>query len=241
MSALIDSIQTVAGQSDAYSADLTTLGFNPMRDYLKIAVDEGYRSMFHQKDVDNTRAYVRRPKGIVDASGHTSIDLEAVRRVLDVARRNRIALTLVIYPIHAHLLEIIRITDHWTAFEQWKRAVVHVVADEARASGGAPFPLLDFSGFLPYATETIPPRGDRKTAMRWYWEAGHFKRELGDLVLGRVLETPNEVRGFGSFLDASTVEEHLASLRAAEVDYRTHHADEVEELERLAVELKPRK
>ena len=241
LGALFDSAQTLASQRNAYAADLTPLGFNPMRDYVKIAADEGYWGTFRQKDLDNTRAYLRRPTAIFDASGRTSPDLTDLRRALDVCRRHHVALTLVIYPIHAHLLEIIRLTDHWTAFEAWKRAVVAIVAEEARASGGAPFPLWDFSGFHRYATEPVPKPGDRRTAMQWYWEAGHFKRELGDKVLDRALGAAGADHEFGVLLDPSNVEQQIATTRDQERAYRAGVPDEVAALEKLAIELRPRR
>ena len=43
--------------------------------------------------------------------------------------------------------------------------------------------LWDFSGFSPYADEAVPLPGDTHSEMRWYWEAGHFKKSLGDRLL----------------------------------------------------------
>jgi len=240
LSALFDSAQTLASQRDPYAPDLASNGFNPLREYVKVAKEEGYGNLFRQTDLDNTRAYARRPRSIVDASGTTSADLIALRRILAICRRNGIALTLVIYPIHAHLLEIIRATDHWPAFEDWKRALVRAVADEARDAGGTSVPVVDFSGFHRYATEPVPARGDLRSTMRWYWEPGHFKRELGDLMIDRILATPDAPQDFGVALDASNVERQLADLRVAEAAYRDRHAGEVAELERMAVELRPR-
>lgn len=241
LGALTDSVQTLSKRSDPNVADLTPLGFNPMGDYVRITADEGYWRTFRQKDIDNTRAYLRRPKDIFDASGRWSADLGDLRRVLDLCRRHGIVLKLVIYPIHAHLLEIIRITDHGPAFDTWKRALVGIVADEAREAQGPSFAFWDFSGFHRYATERIPAEGDLRTKMQWYWEAGHFKRELGDRVLDRVLEVPSADQDFGIRLDASNVESQIAAMHSAERDYRQTVPAEIEALERIAAGLRPRR
>lgn len=46
--------------------------------------------------------------------------------------------------------------------------------------------LIDFSVLHPYTREPIPPRGDTRTVMRFYWESGHFKPALGEAVIARL-------------------------------------------------------
>jgi hypothetical protein len=36
----------------------------------------------------------------------------------------------------------------------------------------------------------VPAGGDLKTSMRWYIESSHYSRELGSLILDRVLNRP---------------------------------------------------
>ena len=76
----------------------------------------------------------------------------------------------------------------------------------ARGDGGSPSWLTggtvevwDFSGLSTETLEPIPDRLDRRTRMKYYWEAGHFKKELGDQIIGRVLGEP---LNFGVKLDA---------------------------------------
>lgn len=61
-----------------------------------------------------------------------------------------------------------------------------------------------------------PRRAICSQNMCWYWEAGHFKKELGDLVSDKVLGhcdsqrmVPNE---FGTLFTAANVEAHLAQI-----------------------------
>ena len=238
MGAFLDSLQTLASQNNTFASDLTPLGFNPLRDYIKISADKGYWNVFRQKDVANLQAYLRRPKSIYDAGGRSSYALEDLRRVIQLCQQNGVALYLVVYPYHAHLMEIIRITGHWPVFEDWKRALVHAV-DQASTPGQS-VPLWDFSGFNRYANEDLPPRGDRHTVMQWYWEAGHFKSALGGLMLDRVLGHGTPDPTFGVRLQSENLEAHIAVLQAQERDYRLTHAADVQALEALASESKER-
>jgi len=234
LGALIDSLETLRAQDDVHARNLTPLGFNPMRDYQRIAKNEGYWALFRQRDIENLRAYLRRPKSLHDATGPSSAALDDFREVLDLCRRNNIALKLVIYPYHARLLEILRIAGHLPVFEAWQRELVHILREEARRSSGAPFPLWDFSGFHEYSMEAVPPKGDRSSAMRWYWEAGHFKRELGDRILDVVLSGTGAGKGFGVRLDVGNIEAEEVALHEGYAAYRRHFPADADELEHLA-------
>lgn len=238
MGALLDSVQTLASQRNAYASDLTPLGFNPMQDYVKISADEGYWNVFRQKDVANLQAYLRRPKSILDAGGRSSYALEDLRRVIQLCQQNGIELHLVVYPYHAHLLQIMRLSGHWPVFEDWKRALVRTV--EQASAPGQRVPLWDFSGFNRYANEDIPVRGDRKSQMQWYWEAGHFKSALGGLMLDRVLGRGAPDPAWGVQLQSANLEAHITTLQAQERDYRLSHAADVQSLEALASQAKER-
>lgn len=238
LSAFLDSLETLRSQGDPHSADLTPLGFNPMRDYLAIAAAEGYRSLFRQRDLQNMRDYLRRPRDIYDADGRSSPALDDLRQVLKLCRENGIDLRLVIYPYHAHLPEIIRLTGHGPAFEDWKRAVVHIVDEEARARGGQSVPIWDFSAIEALTSEPVPAPGDRRSRMRWYWEAGHYKRELGDLMLNRIFAVANpEHPEFGVRLTQTNLESVIAATREQAAAYRSEHAADVAQLADMAAHL----
>lgn len=237
MAALQDSLQTLIDQQNPFAQDLTVQGFNPMRDYIKITADEGYWAVFRAKDREGIKAYLSRPKTIVDVEGQSPAvaDLKAVIRL---CKDHDIALHLVMYPYHAHMLETLRITGHWASFEAWKRMIVGVVDAAVEQHQGLEIALWDFSGFNPLTTEDIPQRQDKKGGMRWYWEAGHFKSELGNLVLDRVFGRGNEFPEFGVLISSSNIDQHIRLIQSQAIEYRRQHIDELNELERLAVEFK---
>lgn len=230
LTALFDSVHTLANQTNPYAVDLTPLGFNPMHDYIKISSDEGYWNVFRQKDHANVKALLRRPKDIFDASGHSSQEFEDLKEVMRLCRQHGVKLQLFTYPYHAHLLEIFRITGHWAAFDEWKRSVVKLLADEASAANRSAFEFWDFSGFNSLTSEIIPAKGDRTSRMRYYWEAGHFKKELGDLMLSRMLSQSELPAEFGKLLTHSNVEEQISLIKAQGSEYRKTHSQEIDEL-----------
>lgn len=235
-----DAIATVYLQRDRHAADLTAAGFNPMRDYASHAANEGYQALFRQRAVENIKAYLRRPKDLFHVDGSASAALNDLRQVMRLCRREGIDLHLAIYPYHAQLLEIFRQTGHWPAFESWKRALVYVVEEEAVATRKPPYPLWDFSAVNAWTGETIPAQGDRHTEMRWYWEAGHFKRELGDHMLRRMLDPEQAaVTGFGERLGSDNLRANLARSRAEIAAYRASHPRMTEELAALDKQMTP--
>lgn len=238
LNTLLDSTITLRQQRNPYAENLTYLGFNPMRDYLRITADEGYWSIFLQRDLENIKAYSKRPRDIFDASGASSPALDNLRHVIRLCRKHRIDLRLVLYPYHAHLMETLYLTGHWKTFEKWKRTVAHLVHDEALAAGMPPIPLWDFSRFNTYSQSAVPDKNDRSTANPWYWEAGHFKRELGNRVLEQVLHGEPVRSDIGLRLDTADLEAELASQRELAAAYRAEHKTELGHLATLASELR---
>lgn len=80
--------------------------------------------------------------------------------------------------------------------------------------------------------------------MQWYWEAGHYKREVGELVLARMLADTRSgghaPSGFGIKLNRQNLEPHLAATRAGQQAYQRARQDEIAELENLAQSVRSR-
>ena len=211
LDALLDSIQTIAARDDPFTANLTSRGFNPMKDYIRIARKEGYRAIFLQRDRENVKAYLKRPHTLYLENSTTSPPLEDMKRIVALCKKNNIQLKLVIYPYHARLLEIINATGHWDAFDQWKLALARI----AQESEPRLITLWDFSGYNAYTMEPVPNERDEQT--QWYWEAGHFKKELGSVVLGKVFSMRHSAEdagaAIGSVVTLETLPRHLEDIR----------------------------
>ena len=113
--------------------------------------------------------------------------------------------------------------------EAWKRELVKILAHDAEVHPeSTPIPLWDFSGYNLYTTERVPAQNDLTSEMRWYRDPGHFKKELGDLLLARVLGSEDQKAApstFGVLLNAANIERGLAHTGAERDRYREEHPD----------------
>ena len=214
-----DSLATLALQRARYPAILTERGFNPLLHYEPEVARSGHQAMFRQRAVENARVWARKPRLIRPPGDAPSEDRVALRAVLDLARASGSEVHLVIYPYHAQVRLMMQRMALDGLFSDWKRDIVQMAGEaqgaasvSGSASRSAPVSLWDFSGVSPITTEAIPAAGDRQTRLQHYWEAGHFKKALGDRMLAQMLgQTP----GFGVKLDATMLDDWLARDQAA--------------------------
>ncbi len=182
-----------------------------------------------------TRNTLRRFAEARDAEGIFHANLEHFRSLVREAHAHRIDLRLLIPPSHAWHWQALWQSGLWACFEDMKRALVRLNEEEARRAGRPAFVLLDFSGSLGPALEELPTERDHK--MSGFWEPVHFKTELGDRVLAEVMaQAPAAAvpEAFATRLDASSLEGHLAQLRAHQKDFETRHANVAEHIRELA-------
>jgi len=148
---------------------------------------------------------------------------DTFRRMLDFARASGIDLRIFINPVHARLLLAIRDGGLWPQYEEWKKGIVGALAAEAAASGKPQFQLWDFSGFNNVTTESVPPAGDTTTIMKGFWEPSHYKKEIGDLMIDRMLDYADPARSvppdFGVPLTPATIDAWIAETRVQMHDY----------------------
>ena len=171
-----------------------------------------------------------------NANGKSTEDY--YRKMFALAHQKNIDLRVFISPTHARHMEVIYVLGLWPLQDEWLRIMVKVNEEEAARAGKAPFPLWDFSGFNSLTTEEVPPLGDSETRMKWYWESSHYKKELGDLVLDRVLDysSPNRKvpADFGVLLDSKMLEAHLNQVRIDRDVWRKSHPEDVKEIAEMA-------
>jgi len=225
---------TVLNQNQDWASDRTDTGFNPMVD-AEYYFDRGYHHVFFRKAQGYYRNSQRRGMNFAPSDEWPEGAMRYFRDIVAFCRREGIALRLYIHPYHAHVLEIMRMTGIWSQFEDWKRQVVAIVAEDAdRHPDSPPIQIWDFSGYNAVTTEPVPPEGDVASVMRWYWEASHYKKAVGTeivKVMYQVGVPAPGARPFGVRIDDSTIEQHLADIRAMGQQYRHDRAEEVADLE----------
>lgn len=185
--AVADAMTTLRIQHLPNPQAMTPRGHNPLREYEGFARAEGYFSIFQQRAQENARNLVARSQGLFLPGGADSDSTLRLRAMLDRMARERTEVHLVIYPYHAQLMEMFEEVGLQGALDEWRRLLVRE-ADRARArNDGARITVWDFSGYGPEQCERIPAAGDRRSTTRWYWEGGHFKSTLGELMLQRMV------------------------------------------------------
>lgn len=216
LGALLDSVGTVALQRSASAGDVTDAGLTSETPYSDLVRKDGHHDLFLQKDLGIVRARQHAARVLAGRQGDFA-ELAQLRALIELCRARGVELKLLIPPYHAHYLEIVDATGLWGRFEDWKRALVKVVA-EYQAQPGPAISLWDFASYDEYTTEPVPAKGDRKTNMQWFWEPVHFKKALGDIMLARMLG--QDSRDFGVELTAASVEPRLAAARQQQAAYR---------------------
>lgn len=128
-----------------------------------------------------------------------------------------------IQPIHA-LDELYHIKS-WQHMENWKRDLVRVM--DGHKKSGYDIRLMDFSGFNAITSEEIPQATGKPTMLN-YWEASHYRSEVGKKVLNQLFSTtlqPVE-SAFGVDLNGTTIEAYLNNLRQRRDTYCQTHTKE---------------
>ena len=184
-----------------------------------IAPNRGYRALFEGQE----RYYVEKvwrpaPTRRYCFGWDQKSTFATFRGMLDFARSAGIDLRIFINPIHARLLLAVRDAGLWPQYEDWKTKMVEVLADEATGAGQPQFPLWDFSGFNSVTTEPVPPARDTTTVMKGFWEPSHYKKEVGDLMIDRMVSYNDPARAvppdFGKLLAPLTIDRWLTETRA---------------------------
>ncbi len=168
------------------------------------------------------------PFRFVDDAGWSS--LEAVRRMVALARQHRVDLRIYLSPHHARAYEAIRLMGWWPKFEAWQRGLVEILAEDAAAHAAEPaIPLWDFGGYTSVTLDPVVTSVDSAGYSRFH-DAIHFATAVGYMVIDRLLPTaaaqpmPDD---FGVRLTASTVDYHLAAVRQTQQHYGVANQAEV--------------
>jgi len=225
--ALVDATLSVLRQDSPYTNSMTALGASTAAKHAGFVRLEGHHALFHQRNLENLRAYLRRPRQVQSPDGRLAPSFVYLDWILEWARAREVRVDFLIYPYHAQLLELLHHTGHWAAYEHWKRLLVRRVEH-----AGGQVRLWDFSGYHEMVAEPVPAPGDTRTRMQWYWEAGHFKSTLGDLMLARMLDGRAEP-AIGVRLHPGNIEQIIARIHEQRRQWRAMRPDEARYVESL--------
>jgi hypothetical protein len=148
---------------------------------------------------------------------------------------------IVVVPMHVWRLEFLRRIGNEPQSDAWKRELARIVGGLSTAPGTGKIRLFDFARPHPFVEQpvyaSLPP-GER----RYYLETNHFYPWLGDKVLGRVFgkgedheETTTEPFGreIGKGRDSMSIDEDIATAKAALDQWESTHADELSHIRQI--------
>jgi hypothetical protein len=206
MSALLDSVTTAISQGRPDVLNLAPDGSTSQADFINAARADGMNALFAEKNAFEAEKAARLARTTAGSQGPVP-NLDVIAGLIEFARSHGVRLTLVIAPHHMDTSELYWRTGLWTRVEQFKTEVTTLVArDDSDVT------LWDFLDYSAFSTETIPVAGDRRTPTHWFWEANHFKKQLGDIMLQRMFD--GSAAAFGVALTPENVADRNAEVRA---------------------------
>jgi hypothetical protein len=154
-------------QQYVYASDMTPDDYNPLRQYILIIRREGHYAVALQRYLENAKSYAARPRSLYLTDGKETAPLAYLHLLIRDALSRGIRIWLFVYPYHADLLETIRAVGLWPCFEECKREVIDMVAQEAMSAPAGSIVLWDFADYDKYTMESIPELGDCSERVSW--------------------------------------------------------------------------
>lgn len=132
------------------------------------------------------------------------------KEILQLCYKNNIKLNIIFGPSHIRQWESFDYHIGYNVFVKWKRDVVFFVEKIAKEENKEPFKIVDFSVYHELTAEQIPK--DNEQIMKYHWESSHYKKELGNIVLDRLLGI-SSYKDFGTEINIQNIDEHIIKLK----------------------------
>ncbi len=208
VSGIRDSINTISLQRAEHPATVSPRGFNPLLNYIKEVEQSGHHQLFRQRAEENLKSWKRKAPRVQLETG-ISPDYASLEGFLSLASKSGIKVYVVTYPYHAEIRMLMERIGLGDVFSEWKKSLL--LETQKFSHQGAEIQVWDFSGISAYSLEVIPAYGDKQTQLEYYWEAGHFKKALGDkMIIQMITGEP----GFGIKLQDLMLNDWLENDRA---------------------------
>lgn len=188
----LDSIKTLTINRRSYPQTITAYGHNPMFDYKGHAANSGYRVVFNTANLRIHESFQKFQSVDYRKQGNTAKSLDELQSLVKLLQSKGTNVTIVINPLHIDYIASINKFQLTNQFEQWKRDLARISAEEKVA-------VIDFGCEGQALVEPIPTLGDRRTEMTGFWDAQHFKPSLGDRMIVMILN-PKGAQNEGSSL-----------------------------------------
>jgi hypothetical protein len=165
--------------------------------------------------------------------------------IINFSIQNNIKLKMFINPVHADLLEMIRFMGLWPIYDNWKRDLVNLIAAiNKRELKEIPISLWDFGDYNSITTEKISLSNDFGETMQGYIDLAHYKKSVGDLILGKLLTHLNSQEiinnDFGHLINTQNIKKKLINSKGNQLEYQNKNRKYLEEIRVLLKKYKDR-
>ncbi len=150
--------------------------------------------------------------------------LDELRDLLVSCRRRGIETFVLINPFHAVMLDVLRQAGLWPRYLAWKAAVADVVAGVNADGPGPRIALWDFSGYNAVTVEPVLVDGRLRDELEYFADPFHYKRNVGALMLRRMIAGEEAVPDFGRELTPAEAAAEPARLEAGHEAFQRDQA-----------------
>ena len=138
------------------------------------------------------------------------------KEILKLCYENNIKLDIVFGPSHIRLWEAFSHYHDINIWYKWKKDVVLAVEEMANKENKTPYKVMDFSVYHELTAEKVPV--DKDIEMKYHFESSHYKKELGNIVLDRLLDI-SPYKDFGVELNSQNIDAHIEKLKVDRVKF----------------------
>lgn len=183
LDSLFASVGSLSRQN-GLSSSIGPRGQNSGAVYQAIIANEGIKPLFVQKiqelesRLDGKAFVLRRDANTLSPA------FDALRTFLTAMQDRGIKVDVFINPYHFSYVMLLNDMGLSQLFLEWKELLVKQI-DDGRTD---PVQLWDFSGFGQEVMEPLPSK-DIGESMAWFWEPAHYREQLGDKVIDKIMAT----------------------------------------------------
>ncbi len=137
-------------------------------------------------------------------------------KILRICYENKINLEIIFGPSHIRQWEAFSYYHDINIWYKWKKDVVLAVNQVAKEKNKNPFRVFDFSVYHDFTAEKVPT--DPQVTMKYHWESSHYKKELANIVLDRLLGI-SPYKDFGVELNIQNIDNYIQKLKDDRVNF----------------------
>ncbi len=204
--------------------------------------NEGASRNSHLALMNSATSFV--PKLLMPPPGHrfclydemgSNYNFLYLRKILTIAKENGADVRLFIQPTHVYLLEVLRILGMTEDYKNWQKELINLVEDiNNKYSKTRAFPLWHFGGYNSVTMTEVPPAETPNRSMLWYWDIGHYNKNLGDLIQDRIFSFHQPGRlvpdDFGIQISSKNIARHHSTQKIKQGEYIKTYPKDIKEL-----------